>query len=143
MKKRILSLLLCLCLLIGLLPTIAFAAMPSVMLEKGGNSTATVYVGGEAMTVSGSGESWYAGGEVVVVEPVSYSAHLYLDGENGGALTLEIKDLRVSGKEDHAESKGAGIYTTEALTIRYSGENTVTAAAAFDYNANPSVNFRS
>ena len=82
--------------------------MPSVMLEKGGNSTATVYVGGEAMTVSGSGESWYAGGEVVVVEPVSYSAHLYLDSENGGALTLEIKDLRVSGKEDHAESKGGG-----------------------------------
>ena len=117
MKKRILSLLLCLCLLIGLLPTIAFAAMPSVMLEKGGNSTATVYVGGEAMTVSGSGESWYAGGEVVAVEPASYSAHLYLDGENGGALTLEIKDLTVSGKEDHAESKGAGIYTTEALTI--------------------------
>ena len=117
MKKRILSLLLCLCLLIGLLPTTAFAAMPSVMLEKGGNSTATVYVGGEAMTASDSTESWYTGGEVVVVEPVSYSAHLYLDSENGGALTLEIKDLRVSGKEDHAESKGAGIYTTEALTI--------------------------
>lgn len=108
MKKRILSLLLCLCLLIGLLPTIAFAAMPSVMLEKGGNSTATVYVGGEAMTASDSTESWYTGGEVVVVEPVSYSAHLYLDSENGGALTLEIKDLRVSGKEDHAESKGGG-----------------------------------
>ena len=130
MKKRILSLLLCLCLLIGLLPTTAFAAMPSVMLEEGGNSTATVYVGGEAMTASDLTESWYTGGEVVVVEPVSYSAHLYLDSENGGALTLEIKDLRVSGKEDHAESKGAGIYTTEALTIRYSGENTVTAAAA-------------
>lgn len=108
MKKRILSLLLCLCLLIGLLPTIALAAMPSVMLEKGGNSTATVYVGGEAMTASDSTESWYTGGEVVVVEPVSYSAHLYLDSENGGALTLEIKDLRVSGKEDHAESKGGG-----------------------------------
>lgn len=108
MKKRILSLLLCLCLLIGLLPTTAFAAMPSVMLEKGGNSTATVYVGGEAMTASDSTESWYTGGEVVVVEPVSYSAHLYLDSENGGALTLEIKDLRVSGKEDHAESKGGG-----------------------------------
>lgn len=82
--------------------------MPSVMLEKGGNSTATVYVGGEAMTASDSTESWYTGGEVVVVEPVSYSAHLYLDSENGGALTLEIKDLRVSGKEDHAESKGGG-----------------------------------
>lgn len=108
MKKRILSLLLCLCLLIGLLPTIALTAMPSVMLEKGGNSTATVYVGGEAMTASDSTESWYTGGEVVVVEPVSYSAHLYLDSENGGALTLEIKDLRVSGKEDHAESKGGG-----------------------------------
>ena len=108
MKKRILSLLLCLCLLIGLLPTTAFAAMPSVMWEKGGNSTATVYVGGEAMTASDSTESWYTGGEVVVVEPVSYSAHLYLDSENGGALTLEIKDLRVSGKEDHAESKGGG-----------------------------------
>ena len=57
--------------------------MPSVMLEKGGNSTATVYVGGEAMTVSGSGESWYAGGEVVVVEPVSYSAHLRNKGFEG------------------------------------------------------------
>ena len=143
MKKRILSLLLCLCLLIGLLPTIAFAAKSSVTSGKIANGTATVYVGGEAMTASDAGESWYTGSEVVTVEPSSYSAHLYLDDENNDALTLELKNLIVSGKENDANSKGAGIYTTEELTIRYSGENTVTASTAFDYNANPNVNFRS
>ena len=142
-KKGWLACLLSLLLLIGSLPKIAFAAAPSVMVGNGGNRTATVYIGGEEMTASDSGESWYTGSEVVAEEPATYSAHLYLDGENGGALTLELKDLTVSGKEDHADSKGAGIYTTEALTIRYSGENTVTASTAFDYNANPSVNFRS
>ena len=143
MKKRILSLLLCLCLLIGLLPTIAFAAKSSVTSGKIANGTATVYVGGEAMTASDAGGSWYTGSEVVTVEPSSYSAHLYLDDENNDALTLELKNLTVSGKENDADSKGAGIYTTEELTIRYSGENTVTASTAFDYNANPNVNFRS
>ena len=61
MKKRILSLLLCLCLLIGLLPTIAFAAKSSVTSGKIANGTATVYVGGEAMTASDAGGSWYTG----------------------------------------------------------------------------------
>ena len=142
-KTRWFACLLLFLLLVGMLPMIAFAKDPDVLAGNDGNNMATVYVGGEAMTASDSAESWYTGSEAVTVEPASYSAHLYLDDDNGGALTLELKSLTVSGKEDHAESKGAGIYTTEALTIRYSGENTVTASTAFDYNANPGTTFQS
>lgn len=142
-NARWLACLLALLMLVGMLPTMAFAEAPGALVGNDGDNTATVYVGGMAMTASDSTESWYTGSEVVAVEPASYSAHLYLDDDHGGALTLELKGLTVSGKEDHAASKGAGIYTTEALTIRYSGENTVTASTAFDYNANPGTNFQS
>lgn len=120
--------------------SLAFAAWQGTTLAQDSH---TVYVGGKAMTASAAGESWYTGGQVVAAQPASYEAHLYLDAANGGALTLELNGLTVSGVQDHAESKGAGIYTTDSLTIRYGGQNSVTASTAFDYNANPSVSFRS
>lgn len=142
-KLRWPACLLSLLLLVGSLPATAFAEQPDDAVGDQKNGAATVYVGGQAMTAGASAESWYADGQVVASEPASYSAHLYLDAANNGALTLEIRDLTVSGTEDDAASRGAGIYTTQALTIRYSGENTVTASTAFDYDAAPGVSFRS
>lgn len=132
-NMRWLACLLSLALPAGLTMAAASAQAPDRAAGNGVSGMATVYVGGEAMTAGDSTESWYTASGVVAAEPAAYSAHLYLDDENGGALTLEIKNLTASGKENHAQSKGAGIYTTEALTVRYGGKNTVTAAAAYDY----------
>ncbi|WP_312612147.1 S-layer homology domain-containing protein [Oscillibacter sp.] len=111
MKKRILSILLCLCMAITLLPVTALAADPVPVTELWVGSTQVVQSGG-TVTADISGEGW------------SYdnaTATLTLNGAN--ITTTAIKN-------PYGENYYYGIYCSGDLNIIVAGDSTIDARAA-------------
>ena len=101
--KRLLSVLLCICMVMTLIPAMAMAASD------------TVYVGGYGMG-DGTTTTYYKNGGAEGSEQ-DYNAKLYADN---GTLTLVIKDLAYEGAKN-------GVRAETELKIVLEGNNSITS----------------
>ncbi len=115
MKKRILSLLLCFCMVLGLLPVIAFAANPDVTI---GNTTLT---DGKYYTVINGADPSYALVNQLEEPPTDGTPYLYF---NGSILTV-TGDVEL-------ESSGPStlIINNDKLTIAGTGSLAISSSGA-------------
>lgn len=121
MKKRILSLLLCFCMVLGLLPVIAFAANPDVTI---GNTTLT---DGKYYTVIDGADPSYALVNQLEEPPTDGTPYLYF---NGGTLTV-TGDVEL-------ESSGPStlIINNDKLTIAGTGSLAISSSGSLAVNMN-------
>lgn len=111
MKKKLLSILLCLCMVVTLLPTVALAASPA----------ASVCVGGAQLS---AGEYTPDGSEITTTKPGDNYA--YFEVANGTA-TLTLHNFTYSGAGADIGSYGnSAVCADGALAIVLEGENSVT-----------------
>lgn len=123
MKKRILSLLLCFCMVLGLLPVIAFAANPNVIIG------ATTLEDGKYYTVIDGADPSYALVNQLEEPPTDGTPYLYF---NGSILTV-TGDVEL-------ESSGPStlIINNDKLTIAGTGSLAISSSGSLAVNMNNS-----
>lgn len=120
MKKRILSMLLCFCMVLGLLPMTALAADPTPVTELWVGSTQVVQSGG-TVTADTSGPGWNYD---------STTATLTLNGANITTTTPKNGVTGPSGSMDYYYYYG--VYCYGDLNIVVTGDSSIDARAAAD-----------
>lgn len=126
MKKRVLSLVLTICMVLTLMPTVALAEDMTPLYI--GSNTGVILPDNDKYTYGGN-----EGGAGVTVDtladiPEDATWYLHRDDTLAPKYTLTLKDFDYSGAGYIKTDYGIGIYAEVDLTIELMGDNSVTQA---------------
>jgi uncharacterized repeat protein (TIGR02543 family) len=127
MKKRVLAILLTLCMAVTLLPNVALAA-----------NAASVFVGGVELDGT-DGKTYWKNGDTTSASGTETDYNAYFNSITG---TLTLKDAAITGAASDLSNTDSsyGIFANGDLKITLVGTNTVTAGAATGYGTSCAIN---